>query len=811
MRPTSQVSWSAAIALAALCSTAEPARAQPIVTIARVIATSDVDGQFVHPVCDRTDTLRPSDNAAFSYALVRHASDPDDPLVVDMGGLLTPHGVARYAADHHPGTLARLVRDLGYDALAFGVNDLGAPRSGVLAVARALRERGIPMVASNLRCSEEAAALCDVLVDASDGPSMHMVNGRKTAVLSVLRPSSTQLVAPDLAHGIAFDPPGDTVARLTRLARRQGAELVVAVVDSAVEGGPIQFATQLPEDARPNLLLVSGDDEILFARPSTMQPVLVGASPNDAVEVRIRESAEIRSAGYEMLAQPLGGRGITVGEPVLDWIDEIGESYCEAWGRPLRGGHLAEPMDVDAMLSMAAEILREAAGADVAILNRDALDARWRPAQPDALTASDVFIALQYDEPLQTAEVDETWLQEVARRAQNDANWVAPGLSWTGSGGDTRTKVGGHPTEGRAEYSVVTIRFLAAGGDGSLPPLPAGREWRNVREASLRSVVLDYLERNREPDPRQTLEDPAGTLQWIFRADAGLTFSGSRIDNPRRLCPDGERGALMCDSSGFQVDMEGNRQAAYATTQLSQSDVLTFGFQLDAAANAAAPDWTWQNTANLLYSTAWTEPAGTAGADFVEGTDYIRFRSALSWRGLRNADQNQWYLPDPTVDLFVESEFTVPGERSWHWLLTRPVLGLRFQLLDKLQLQLSGGIQLQPLDPEMEVEAGAGATFTLAPWDLLKVGPRFARIGFTFDYFWTRDIGEEIQGAPETYNRNRGTLRGTIDGSFDLAGPLALVFRFNVLLQHEDGQEVGAAISGTAGIRLGYLGRLTGP
>jgi hypothetical protein len=800
--------WSVAVSAAMLCVTAGPAHAQRIRTIARVLATSDVDGRFVHPVCDRADTLRPSDHAAFTYALMRNAQDADDPLVVDMGGLLAPHGVARYAAQNHPGSLARMVEHLGYDALAFGLNDLAAPRDGVLAVARELRERGIPMIASNLRCGEEAAELCEILVDGSDGPSMHMVHGRRTAVLSVLRPSSTHLVAPDRARGIEFDPPEEALERLTRIAHEQGAEMVVAVVDAAVEGGPVEFATRLPEDARPNLLLVSGDDEILFARPSTMRPVLVGAPPNDAVEVRIRESEEIRD-GFEMLAQPLEGRGITVGEPVLDWIDEIGDAYCDAWGRPLEGGHLTEPMDVDAMLRMAAEVLREAAGADVAILNRQALDTRWHPAQAGALTASDVYIALEFDEPLQTATVNEAWLTQLARSTHDDPNLVTPGLTSTDG---SAVKVGGHATESRAEYSVVTIRFLAAGGDDALPSLPNGAEWRNLGDTTLRSIVLDYLEHARETDPRETLEDPAGTLEWIFRADANLTFSGTRIDNPRRMCPPGdERGDLTCDAAGFELDSGGGRQATYATSQLSQSDVLTFGFQLDLAANAAAPDWTWQNTANLLYSTAWTEPAGDEGSAFVEASDYIRVRSALSWRGLRRQDEDQWYVPDPTVDVFVESEFTEPDDRDWHWLLTRPVLGLRFQLFDKLQLQLSGGLQMQPLDPEMEVEAGAGATLTLSPWDFLKVDNRFARLAFTFDYFWTRDIGEEIQGDPETLNRNRGTLRGTLQSSFDLAGPLALVVSFNILLQHEDGQDVGAALSGTAGIRLGYLGRAVGP
>ncbi|HJL18693.1 MAG TPA: hypothetical protein RMH99_23730 [Sandaracinaceae bacterium LLY-WYZ-13_1] len=811
------VSWAI---LACLLLAPRAARAQRIQTIARVIATSDVGGRFAHPVCDRADDLRPSDHAAFTYALTRNAADPDDPLVVDMGGLLSPHGVARYAAQHRPSSLAVMVEQLGYDALAFGLDDLAAPRDGVLALARELRERDIPMVASNLRCGPEAAALCEVLVDASDGVSMHLVNGRRTAVLSVLRPEVTQRVAPDRAAGIAFDAPEASIARLTRLARSRGAELVVAVVDASVEGGPVGFASRLPEDGRPNLLLVSGDDELLFARPSTVQPVLAGTPPNDAVEVRIRESEEIRD-GYEMLAQPLEGRGITVGEPVLDWIARIGADYCDAWGRPLAGGHLDETMDVDAMLALTARVLRDAAGADVAVLDRSALDTRWRPARDGSLTASDVYIALEFDEPLRRAGVDEGWLRALAQRAQANEGLATPGLTWTGSGASTQVKVGGHPTESRASYSVVTIRTLAAGGADALPALPAGREWRSLEDATLRSLVLDFLEEVRADDPRRALDDPRETVEWIFRADVNLTFSGATIDNPRRRCPYdpadpppremGDPPLEPCDAEGFLLNAEGGRVAAYSTSQLSQADVLTFGLQVDLSANAAAPDWTWQNALNLLYRTAWTEPTGDEANDFTEASDYIRFRSGLSWRGLREPDEDQWYVPDPTVELFVESEFTSPDDRDWHWLLTRPTLGLRFQLLDKLQLQLIGGLQLQPFEPGMEVEAGAGATLTLTPWDFLKVEQRYARLAFTFDYFWTRDVGFEDEQRALSVNHDRGTLRGTLDASFDLAGPLALVVNFNLIVQHEDEQALGASLSATAGIRVGTLARAVGP
>ncbi len=715
-------------------------------------------------------------------------------MVIDTGGLLTPQGVARYAAQERPSSLAVMVERLGYRALAFGLNDLAAPRPGMSAVIRELRERGIPMVASNLRCTAATRELCDLLVDASDGPSIQEVAETRMAVLAVLRENARSLVAPDRAEGIVIESPADTIVRLTRIAREQGADIVVAVVDSGVSGGVVELASSLPADARPDLLLVSGGAELLFARPRTVQPVIVGAPGDDAVEVLIRE-ADVTRDGYDMIARPLEGRGITVGEPVLDWIDRIGRSYCDAWGTPLAGGRLSEPLDGDGMLELATSIIRTVAGADVAVLNRQVLDTGWRPAQRGALTESDVYVALEYDEPLQIADVDGDWLKQLARNAESSHALVTSGLTWTGSGSSIDVKVDGQAPESRAHYRVVTIRFLAAGGDAALPSLPHGGRWQSLDDETLRTVVLDYLRRATDQDPRRAVPDPANTLQWIFRASADLSFSGSSIDNPRRRCTLTTPPQECMD--GLVVNMAGATVPAYTTSLLNRSDTLTFGVMIDLAADAAAPDWTWQNAVNLVYRTAWVN--GSNGGSFAEAADQIRGRSTLSWRGLRRGS-DQWYVPDPTVDLFIESELTEPSDRQWHWFLVRPTAGVRLQLLDKLQLQLSGGFQIQPFDPQGYVEPGVGATLTLTPWDIMKLEERYARLSFTFDYF-----------LADLANTNRSQLRGQLDASFDLAGPLALVLTLRVFVQGEEGQDVGAAIDATAGLRLGYLGRATGP
>ena len=335
MRFSAAAEASLAISLALLA--ASPGQAQGVRTVARVIASSEVEGRFAHPVCYQGETLRPADEASYTYALVRTAGDPDRPLVIDTGGLTALHGVARYAAERQPRELAELVSALGYRALAFGRAELDSPRADVISVARALGERGIPMLASNLRCDEGADELCEVVVDAGEQPPVLEVGERRVAVLAVVREDALSWIAPDRARGLTVEPPAIALARLTSVARAGGAQVVVAVVDAGVEGGVIDFAASLPEDARPDLLFVSGGSELLFARPRSVHPVVVGAPENDAIEVLIRDSDAIRE-GYEMLAQPLEGRGITAARPVLDFIDAVGPGYCDTWGRGGGGG-----------------------------------------------------------------------------------------------------------------------------------------------------------------------------------------------------------------------------------------------------------------------------------------------------------------------------------------------------------------------------------------------------------------------------------------------------------------------------------------
>lgn len=301
-------------------------------TLMRVLATSGVEGRFGTPVCDSGRDLVPHPSALFTYALSRQSEAGDRPLIVDTGGLFEPSGVARFAQEHDPEALAELASSLGYRVLSLGERDLAAERTLIAPVFAALHRRGIPVVASNLRCAGDAQLLCEVVTDESDTPISIESGDQTVSVLGFLDPSVLARVSPDRAEGIVITPIAEALPQAVRRARLQS-EIVIAVLPLGTDEA-IALTEEMDERDRPDLvILASSHSRLLFARPVSVVPPIVAAPASETVEVIIQEPSFERPGVLGTLAHPLGQHGITVGEPVLDFLDDIGPAYCATWGR----------------------------------------------------------------------------------------------------------------------------------------------------------------------------------------------------------------------------------------------------------------------------------------------------------------------------------------------------------------------------------------------------------------------------------------------------------------------------------------------
>jgi len=754
------------IALLLLLALPRPADAQKRieeVVVADIVATGGVAGELAQPRCHAGGTLHAAEFANVAAQLPSAAEA--GAFILDTGGLLARHGVARYASVHEEGrALAEMVENLGYRALAFSEADLGDPRHRVVSRTRALRQRGIPTLATNVRCDEEARELCEVLVNAEDGVPFHAHGEERLALFSFLDPAAGRRVAPDRMRGVHIAPLEESIRVAVRAARARGATMVIAVIDAGqgaeAAARALSITAELADDDKPDLVFAAGaGSELLFARPRGFRPAIVAAPPRGAARIEVRRSEH---SGLSFMTTPVDPGAHPAG-PIGSFIGRVGGDYCEDLGEHLAGGFLDPTRELNArgMAELTAASMREVANGDVALLNLGAIDARWSPADPVGLTEADVQIAIQYDEPLMVATVSAFWLKTLARSNPEDRSLLALGLEITNPyGALERVKINGRILDDDALYRVVTIRFLAEGGDDRTVP---EADWSPI-DHSLREALLSHLQEEREEDPRDAIVDPWERLEWTLNVNTDLTFAGSAVR----------------DSGDYQ---EG---------PLTNARQTAVGFNAVVGLNALSRTASWENQLTGTYTLAATSE--TDGFD--EGADTLTYRTTGAYRGFRRL-VDELYVPDLLVEGLLRTEFS-PQDDEAHFMNVRFVGGLQWRLHLKVKIKLTSGIEvLQALDDdERSVEPGVGAQLDIQPWILMREGLRRLTLTTNFDYF-VSGIG----------NRNRHLLQGLFDLALNLNRYLALSLNVTLYGLAEEQQPFSFAMQTTAALRVSWTVR----
>jgi len=769
-------------------------------TLGRLFVTNDIGGRFADPACNGAEPgLVPAPFARIAAHLTVVAGQSDSPFVYDAGNLLSPHGVTRYALESQPERLADLVSAFGYRALALGSRDLAAPRNGVVATAKALWDRGIPMLASNLRCTRPGDPLCEVLVDGDDGLSVHRFGNRRLALVALLPQAILDAVPRDRLDGIRLLDPAATLARAVRLARGVGDDVfVVASIDLVAGEDPSAEALRLiggmaPGD-RPDLLVVGGaGEELLFARPASYAPPLVSPRPGGLLELRIRENLSTES--FDILALPQEPRSLAA-LPVLEWIDDLGPAYCDALGGPLEGGRLAEPMDSEALVRLAGDVARASVRAEVAVLPDRLVESSWKRDAGERLTSSDVRVGLRYGADLVRARVPTSWL--VALQEKASPRLIVRGLSGRGNA----LQVNGRPAEPRGSYRVVTTRFLASGGYGALPP---GARWEPT-DQTIQQLTRSWLGRPRAADPRRAIRDPAQAVEWEVGATVDVTFDGTQVSNPGDV---------------------------YEASQLTGSDNINFGGRLQLEIDAVHPKWSWENDLNLNYAVNLLDDERS------NPTDLVQLRTSFFYRGLRGPG-SPFYVPELFVENLFETELTTPAAderaddrddepqdptlRDYYRLFFRPVIGARFPLTQLFSVKAGFSVELERVQRSVRREGnnvpvvrlpGGGAQLTadvrpgfngqlrLARTTVIAEGQRSLTTRFLFD----ANVSNFIPTGSQT--RGRSTqLRATTDFALQITGPFSLTLTYDLFYQRDALEDdFGLYLRGTVALTVSSLAR----
>jgi 2',3'-cyclic-nucleotide 2'-phosphodiesterase (5'-nucleotidase family) len=215
------------------------------------------------------------------------------------------------------------------------------------------------------------------------------------------------------------------------------------------------------------------------------------------VSLRIAREGITRVEGVLLPVRPEEGEDPDVAAMLRPFVDSITVSLEERVTTTRARVPTAGMRDGETPLGdFAADALREAAGADIGILNSGGIRA---PLPEGAVTVGDLYATFPFDDGIVTVEMP-GWrlrgiLDFVARRIGTGGFAQVSGVQFT-IGGDraSHIRVGGEVLDGNRVYRVATVDFLYQGGDGYTQFAKAGP----ARDSgvTLRDAAIAFLRRH---------------------------------------------------------------------------------------------------------------------------------------------------------------------------------------------------------------------------------------------------------------------------------------------------------------------------
>ncbi len=759
MRPASRLALVVASLLPVTTALAQtpPPPAAPAAPL-RLVVSSGLQGDAARLACVPTGQR----GGALSD-LARSLQHPtgDDVLRLDGGDLFGASAIAHLATRDHLPALVDAVVASGLRALAVGHRDLSAPRADVIARARALSERGIRTVLSNLRCEASAQDLCDAVVDGGDDPVVLPTPSGSVGVVALIAPGALHAIAQDCAEGVTLSPPEEALGRAVLAARVAGARFVVAFYDPewpATLADTVRMVRALPRDQRPDVVFAQDLNRDIttmeIERGSALR--VFATEPGSVVET------QLPSPTTPSLVEPTGD----VPAAVTALGEAVGAQLCTIATEALPGARLTRPLDRDGFTNLLLDVVREDARAEIAVINRGAV--RPIPTFPltERVSRLDVLGAMPFDDVLRVGRIKGEALEAFMRSA-NIARFRVRGVS----GDVDALQVNGRPIDAAQYYRVVATGFVANGGDGGMGDDDAV-EWEEDAVGSPRETFLRWLATPRGGDITRAPIDPAQRTRWTFR--------------------------FFIDASLANTTITANPDPAYQDPQLIRSQGTAIQVDAEGHADAEQPRYTFENTLRMRLGYQQTIE-GTDDTGLLKVADLIALRDHLAWRGLwRN---RRWYTPLPYIESYLESEFTRPDAagsgivRDYHHLQWRPTAGLRLELPLRANLNAGVGMDWESLDPAAHPQPVAVVRAELPATTLFHIQDRDVEGQLFTEAAWR----EPWADTAETLVRLNARL------SVPIFAPLAVTISYDLFARHREGADWALAHDVNLGLRLDLL------
>jgi len=734
----------------------------------RIAVTAGVNGQFSGLQCGEGAA-----SGAVLSTVAGQLANESGALVIDAGDLLGAAAVTRMVVAHDATALATAIQAAGYRALSVGHRDLSGDRATFLSASRALGTRGVPHVLSNLRCEGAGAPLCEVVRDASDPPVVLDTPGGRVGLVNLVAPEALEGIAADRRAGLTLEPLDEALPREVRRARDAGATRVIVTLDPRAQHELTQalsLANSFEAGQGPDAFVVHDLPRGVTSLEATTSGVPV-------VSARVGGALVIEPGAARMVRHAAAG---TAPEAVTGFVTATRTHLCSTMGRAMAGGRLEAPLEREGFTHLLLDVIRERTESEVAIINRSAVRAPEGlfPVQ-GSVTPLTLSAAMPFSDTLQRVRMTGKQLKDFLALPRA-AGFIVRGVTTEGG-----TKVNGRAIDDALQYTVVTTGFIATGGDGGLG-VPA-TAFTTFGSQSIQESFTSWLEVPRSGNILTAPVDPATQVRWVIRSTTDLTFSSTTI-----------RGNPLIGAAGME-------SLQYGDPQLSRAQSVNLRFDTTLRFDADHPRYTWDNEARMRYgrasqvatpSVAVPNPASTG---FIENLDLITYNTSLTWRWFTGA--RRWYMPLPTFLGYVETELNgppSPRNPDFHHLLLRPTLGLRFELLERMTLNVTGGVNWAEV---LAADTVAGSspefaivtTLTARPGTLFTMGTRPIEGGFSVDYT-VSDPGD-TQGQ---------VVRASGRLSLPLFNPLALTLGYDLFARRSSATDWGLGHDATIGLRLAF-------
>ncbi|MEN9800572.1 MAG: hypothetical protein RL653_4269 [Pseudomonadota bacterium] len=525
------------------------------------------------------------------YLSILREDNPGGVLLLD-GGDLFQGTLAANLTEGAP--VIDAYNRLGYTASAIGNHEFDYGPEGKVSVAREgedpfgalkarLKQARFPLLAANIYEAESSARPGWL---GNDGTVIVEAHGVKVGIVGLVTPSTPYTTNPLNVASLRFGSLAPEAASAAKSLRARGAEVVVVIahagakcgdcnnphdtsscdrhdgevfdllgglpegtVDAVVAGhthGPMgHFVRGTPVIETWGLGKYFGTIE-LFVDPVTrtvlkdrtrIRPVIALCEQVDE-ELKTCESRRLKDRpGVKMVPATVLGRPV-VRDAEVDRLLEPARARVKEEEERQLGLTVAAPLGrhyeaESALGSFLADSLREADGADVALLNPGGLRADL-PAGP--LTYGSVYNVLPFDNAVAVVTLTGEELKRLLHAAFGSHKGVFQhsGLkvSLSRCPGTARLKgwtlANGKPADPSRLYRVVVPDFLARGGDGLGPvlqSLPAGRiDFGLTRELNFRDLLVSHWHRRGVP----LQAPPAGRTTFVD--DGTQCTSGDLMD-----------------------------------------------------------------------------------------------------------------------------------------------------------------------------------------------------------------------------------------------------------------------------------------